>query len=242
MKKLRVAFSFLVYFVFCVPALADTYQPFDHLLQGIEDFPNTESLAVLGAGTALTLVSVHFFDPSVHRFFAGQDRLNGWEKLGNFWGTGIPGATIGAGTLGYGLIFDHPHEVNAGEAHLEGLLATLAFTGALKYTVRRERPNGGHYSFPSGHTSTAFTTAANLMDMYGPIAGVPALLLGFETAASRIAVDVHWLSDTIFGAALGYAFGHSYAIHHQSKKAIKLTIAPYFESRSEFGLISRLEF
>jgi len=66
------------------------------------------------------------------------------------------------------------------------------------------RPNGGSYSFPSGHAAFAFSQAGFLQERYGWAYGAPALVLA--TAVSYIRVDIgkhHW-RDVIAGGALGY--------------------------------------
>jgi len=64
------------------------------------------------------------------------------------------------------------------------------------------------FSFPSGHTITAFAVALSLSYFY------PALELGLlfcaaSVAASRILLGMHFLSDVVAGAAIGalLAFG-----------------------------------
>jgi undecaprenyl-diphosphatase len=62
------------------------------------------------------------------------------------------------------------------------------------------------FSFPSGHTITAFAVAVSLGTFY------PALLVGLlfcaaSVAASRILLGMHFLSDVVAGAALGSALG-----------------------------------
>ena len=37
--------------------------------------------------------------------------------------------------------------------------ASFVVTHTIKRVVNKERPNGGDFSFPSGHTSAAFTGA-----------------------------------------------------------------------------------
>ena len=39
------------------------------------------------------------------------------------------------------------------------LTGTLLVTYTLKLSINKERPDGGDYSFPSGHTSVAFASA-----------------------------------------------------------------------------------
>ena len=70
-------------------------------------------------------------------------------------------------------------------------------------------------SFPSGHSATAaafYAMAALLLGRWRPRATRAALLAGLAAgiavavAASRVLLDVHWLSDVIAGLALGWAW------------------------------------
>jgi undecaprenyl-diphosphatase len=64
------------------------------------------------------------------------------------------------------------------------------------------------FSFPSGHTITAFAVAVTL-GMFYP-AMLPALLFcAFCIAASRVLLGMHFLSDVIVGALLGTGFALS---------------------------------
>jgi hypothetical protein len=83
---------------------------------------------------------------------------------------------------------------------VEGLL-----TQAIKYSVQRRRPDGGRYSFPSGHTASAFATAEVLRRHFGWKAGLPAYLGAAYIAASRLSERQHYLSDVLFGAGIGIA-------------------------------------
>lgn len=223
---------------------AGSYRPLDHLWEGTRDIVNTQNAIMLGVGSLLTIGALSV-DNSVRDYFAGQNRLGGLEVIGNFWGTGIPGAVIGAGMVGYGYFGDEDRELQAGEALLEGLAMTAVYTVVTKIAVNRMRPdptqNVVFPSFPSGHTSVAFSTAASLMHLYGPSFGIPALAMGVWTGVSRLASDVHWLSDVIFGATLGYIVGYAYTIHHELRKAkSKVSFLPYYTSRNEFGFVLSL--
>ena len=69
-------------------------------------------------------------------------------------------------------------------------------------------------SFPSGHTTTAaafYAAAALLLSRRRPRAARAALIGGavaiaVAVAASRVLLDVHWLTDVIGGLALGWAW------------------------------------
>jgi len=81
--------------------------------------------------------------------------------------------------------------------------ATMGTTYALKYAVNRRRPNGGHQSFPSGHTSAAFMGAAFLHFRYGWQYGLPAYAAASVVAASRVTSGNHHATDVVAGAAIG---------------------------------------
>jgi undecaprenyl-diphosphatase len=103
------------------------------------------------------------------------------------------------------------------------LLATLGdvlVTTVIKDLVDRARPTLNPVaatlgpSFPSGHSSTAaaFYAALALILSRGRSARVRSLLIGgaagiaAAVAASRVLLDVHWVSDVIAGLCLGWAW------------------------------------
>jgi membrane-associated phospholipid phosphatase len=91
---------------------------------------------------------------------------------------------------------------------LDSAIVNFAYTEVLKVAVGRERPNGqDNKSFPSGHTSNAFTLATVAQVHYGWKVGVPAYVLAGLMGASRIDQDKHWLSDVVAGAVLGTVVG-----------------------------------
>lgn len=78
----------------------------------------------------------------------------------------------------------------------------------LKYTVRRLRPDEtSRNSFPSGHTATAFMTAAMLDKEYGwrsPWFSIGGYTVAAVTGVSRILNNRHWMSDVISGGGNRY--------------------------------------
>jgi undecaprenyl-diphosphatase len=58
------------------------------------------------------------------------------------------------------------------------------------------------FSFPSGHTITAFAVVISLSHFYPDLtAGL--LFCAVSVAASRILLGMHFLSDVVAGAAIG---------------------------------------
>jgi undecaprenyl-diphosphatase len=66
------------------------------------------------------------------------------------------------------------------------------------------------FSFPSGHTITAFAMAASLSAFY-PELTIGLYFCALSIAASRILLGMHFLSDVLAGAVLGYWLGANVA-------------------------------
>lgn len=62
------------------------------------------------------------------------------------------------------------------------------------------------FSFPSGHTITAFSVAVSLASFY-PAFLAALLFCALSIAASRILLGMHFLSDVVVGALLGTGLG-----------------------------------
>ena len=98
----------------------------------------------------------------------------------------------------------------AGSAALVGVFLFKA----LKRISHRQRPchvephcwakilPPDQFSFPSGHTITAFAVAVSLSRFYPDLA-IRLLFCAASVAASRILLGMHFLSDVLAGAAIG---------------------------------------
>jgi hypothetical protein len=105
---------------------------------------------------------------------------------------------------------------------LKDFLTNIALTHALKFAFRHtdwnERPNGGNYSFPSGHTAIAFQGALFLQTRYGASYGaVPIALAGF-TGYTRVRGNYHHWRDVIGGAVLAYGVNQFFVTKYESTK------------------------
>lgn len=81
---------------------------------------------------------------------------------------------------------------------------STATTFGLKYTVKRERPDGSDdHSFPSAHTMLAFEGATFIHRRYGLKYAAAAYIGAVFVGYSRIEADKHYLSDVLAGAAIG---------------------------------------
>lgn len=85
-------------------------------------------------------------------------------------------------------------------------LISASITESLKMITHKERPNGAPYSFPSGHTTFAFTNAAVLYNEYkdaSPVLAYSGYAFAATTGSFRMINNKHWLSDVLAGAGIG---------------------------------------
>ncbi len=108
---------------------------------------------------------------------------------------------------------------------VEAYGATMALVNILKPTVNRTRPNGGHYSFPSGHSASAFAGAAFLQMRYGWAYGAPAYALATYVAWSRVHAKQRYTTDVLAGGAIGIA-GNLVFTRHYGKVSIQPLLGP----------------
>jgi membrane-associated phospholipid phosphatase len=98
------------------------------------------------------------------------------------------------------------------------LITSTAITLGLKYSVNRPRPfvtytdifqkdaHIGPYSFPSGHTSSAFALATSVSLCYPKWYVIaPAVLWACTVGYSRMYLGVHYPTDVAIGAIIGSA-------------------------------------
>jgi membrane-associated phospholipid phosphatase len=130
-----------------------------------------------------------------------------------------------------GVIWKNKKAKETGLKGLESFVITAVYTQVIKQETHRHRPYqdnppnphawdgpfswGGDYgmfgynSFPSGHSSTAFSIATVIAMEYWDTKWVPLICFGLAglTATYRLAMNDHWASDVLFGSALGFAIG-----------------------------------
>ena len=182
----------------------------------LKAFLSARTLLVMSGTGALAAASLLVENPNTQARIFDQKAFDGTADLGNIYG----GDAVVAGTaglVGAGLLSRDPEWTRAGWDMARSLVYTGGAVTILKFAVHRTRPNGGAYSFPSGHTATAFCVAPVLARRFGLAAAIPAYALGATTALGRMEDRKHYLSDVIFGAGLGTAIGLAVAADHGSK-------------------------
>lgn len=153
-------------------------------------------------------------------------RVNRWRAPRWFRLLMIVATRMGDGWLWYGaaaavLIWGGPSRLaaigSAGLAVLSGIGVFLL----LKRVSHRRRPcelephcwasilPPDQFSFPSGHTITAFAIALTLGSFY-PAFQVPLLVIAAGIAASRIILGMHFLSDVLAGSVIGVLLAYTF--------------------------------
>jgi membrane-associated phospholipid phosphatase len=99
---------------------------------------------------------------------------------------------------------------------LQAQLLSEILVEPLKFAVRRERPDGSNrQSFPSGHAAVTFATATVIERHLGWRKSMIGYAIASYVAMSRIHDNRHYLSDVIFGAAVGSIAGRT-VVHHRA--------------------------
>jgi membrane-associated phospholipid phosphatase len=123
------------------------------------------------------------------------------------------------------------------------LLLSTAVTVSVKNISKERRPDSSNlFSFPSGHTSSAFVAAEFLRMEYkdvSPWYGVAGYAVAAGTGFLRIYNNKHWLSDVVAGAGIGIlSVQAAYWIYPVIKKKFSknkprtTVILPYYQQHS----------
>jgi membrane-associated phospholipid phosphatase len=200
-------------------------------------FARPDSLLILAGGGALAL-AVHSKDAEITRAAVGSDALDTFLELGSPLGSGYVNAGAAAGAYFIGLLSHNTGVASTGADLLAAQIVNGVATQGIKVVVQRQRPDGGNYSFPSGHTSATFATATVMQRRFGWKVGVPFYALGAYVGASRLQDNEHYLSDVIVGAAVGTVAGRVVNIH---TRAGTFQIAPVPVTRGVAVMFTRLD-
>lgn len=214
-------------------------------------------LATLGAGTWIATYA--FVDEPLQKFSQANrtDYTKGVATMVEPMGRPKYLMPLAGAALASGVLFNDEKLQKVGMLTAGSLLVNSFFTSNLKKSFSRYRPSissennlygdseqGGNTSLPSAHTSTAFTVATSIALVYGQeYKFVPPLAYGLATLVglSRIHDNVHWATDVMAGAIVGYlsakATNHLYELAAQKLQLKRhiLLVAPQV-STNAFGL------
>ena len=152
-------------------------------------------------------------------------RLNGWRPPRWVRAWMILASRLGDGWLWWGvgvllLLFGGSGRFLAVGAAATSAAISLVLFRRVKKIIGRTRPCAiapncwatllppDQFSFPSGHTMTAFSVAVPLSLFY-PSLEAGLLFCALSIALSRILLGLHFLSDVLVGLALGALIGYT---------------------------------
>lgn len=201
--------------------------PLTHILQNLgEDLrglASADTARLTGVGAAGTGISS-----------GADERLAQWEEttgrssyghLGSVLGDGWVQGAAAVTTYAAGVLAREPLVAHVGSDLIRGQVLNGLITTVTKAVVQRTRPDGGHHSFPSGHTSASFTSATVLAQHFSWKVGAPAYAVAGLIGWTRVRDDQHWLSDVVAGGVIGTIVGRTVTAGH-STSGWTLTPAP----------------
>ena len=182
---------------------------FNNIENGLSNTLNSKNTqAILTSGLALTFFASKY-DNTIRTNNENKSLLpSRLSQVGDFWGILSPLA-VWAIMLKSNMNKDYVSNA---------FVANIMSTYAIKSLSQRQRPDGSNnYSFPSGHTSNSFLAAELINQIEGMPLSIPFYLLSINTALSRITDKKHFLSDVVFGAAIGISIGKGFKILRKEK-------------------------
>jgi membrane-associated phospholipid phosphatase len=177
--------------------------------------PSKENAFISGFGGGVAL-AVHPLDDDVSRQVVGNDAVNAFFRPGRIIGAFPVVFGASAGVYAYGRMRDLPTVSHLGMDLLRAIAVSTTVVQPIKYMTRRLRPDGTtKNSFPSGHSADTFAVATALERHLGWKYSIPGYMFASYVAASRLPSNRHWLSDVVFGAAVGVVAGRTVGSHER---------------------------
>ena len=189
---------------------------FGDTVSDVKSLPTKQTLGWLAIG-AVAVAGTRPADAHVGLSLSGSTKLVEPLEAGAFIGSTPLQLGMSAATYAIGRTTNSPRMIAVGADLFRAELLAQGLTIGLKVAVRRQRPEGSGYAFPSGHTTVSFASATVLQRHLGWRVGGPAYALASYVALSRVQMRRHYLSDVAFGAALGIAAGRTITLGRERR-------------------------
>jgi membrane-associated phospholipid phosphatase len=173
--------------------------------------PSRENLVILSVG-ALATAAAHPFDARVSTTLSSSVLAGNTFSAGETIGGALAQVGVAFATQAVGHAIGNATVTAVGADLVRAQIVAQTLSAGIKLAAQRTRPDGTNYSFPSGHTASAFATATVLQRDLGWKFGVPAYAVAAYVATSRVQVKRHYLSDVTLGAALGIVAGRTVTV------------------------------
>ena len=181
---------------------------------GDADTPWWFTTALVGGTIGLTMTLDDEINASVL-----DNKTAAWESFADVtrpWGEWVVFVPVGVGLTAAGWAADADAVRIAGERASVSIAVSAVLEGIGKYSFSRRRPASAansrdfeffsaHSSFPSGHATVAFALSKSLSDdINRRWATVGLYTIATASAYARLVDNMHWASDLVAGAAVGY--------------------------------------
>ena len=199
---------------------------FKNLVADVTHLPSRENLMWVGIGAGLA-AAAHPFDDNVNRSLVGSKSADRIFKAGEV--IGELGPLLGSATATYaiGRLRDEPRVSHVGMDLIRARAISEGLTQTLKSATRRERPDhSGRNSFPSGHAADTFAVATALERHLDWRYFTPAYVFSSYVAISRLPANRHWLSDAVFGSAVGIIAGRTVTSRESQPYPVTVAYVP----------------
>lgn len=187
---------------------------FRNLGEDIKHLPALQNVYIAAIGGGLA-AAAHPGDQAFNaKLLSHYDGVNAVFAPGKYLGNTPEQVAASLGTYAFGRWRDQPKVAHLGMDLLQAQIMTEILIEPIKLATRRTRPDGSNnQSFPSGHAAVTFATATVIERHLGWRKSLLGYGIASYVAMSRIHDNRHYLSDVIFGAAVGSIAGRT-VVHH----------------------------
>jgi hypothetical protein len=139
---------------------------FTDTLTDFRRLPSRDSAMILGIG-GLAAMAGHPSDVRLSQSFSGSTSMSGAFGAGQTIGAATTQIAAAFATYSIGRVTGNPKVAVLGADLVRAQFVSQTMTQVLKLGTSRTRPDGTSLSFPSGHSASAFATAAVLQRHLG---------------------------------------------------------------------------
>ena len=185
------------------------------VVDDLKHVPSKRNLYVVVIGGGLA-AAAHPADKTFNVHLRSHyDGVNKAFAAGKYFGNTPEQVAMSLGTYAWGRVRHQPKVSHLGMDLLQAQIMSEILVQPLKFITQRQRPDlSDRHSFPSGHSAVTFASATVIERHLGWKKSVLGYVIASYVAASRLHDNVHYLSDVIFGAAVGTIAGNA-VMHHQ---------------------------
>jgi hypothetical protein len=189
---------------------------FANLGEDVKHLPSKQNLYIAAIGGGLA-AAAHPADQSFNvRLRSHYDGVNKAFAPGKYLGNTPEQVALSLGTYAFGRLRDQPRVAHLGMDLLQAQILTEMIVEPIKFATQRQRPDlSDKHAFPSGHAAVTFAAATVIERHLGWRKSLLGYTIASYVAVSRLHDNRHYLSDVIFGAAVGSIAGRT-VVHHEA--------------------------